>query len=31
MQHEGVGVGTQFGDDEGHALCHQSGDEGHIA
>ncbi len=31
MQHEGVGVGTELGDDEGRTLRHKSGDESHVA
>lgn len=30
MQHERIGVGSDFGHDEGHALGHQAGDEGDI-
>ena len=31
VQHERIGVGAEFRDDERHALCHQPGDEGDIA
>ena len=31
MQHEWVGIGSEFGDDEGHTLRHQAGNEGHVA
>ncbi len=31
MQHKGIGVAAQFGNDEGHPLSHQTGDKGHIA
>ena len=31
MQHERIGVGAEFGDDEGHTLGHQAGNEGHVA
>ena len=31
MQHEGVGIAAEFGDDEWHPLGHQPGDEGHVA
>jgi hypothetical protein len=31
VQHEGVGIGSQFGDDEWDALGHQARDEGHVA
>lgn len=30
VQHEGVGVPAELGDDEGHPLRHQAGDERHI-
>jgi len=30
VQHERVGVGTEFGDDERHSLRHQAGDERHV-
>ena len=31
VQHERVGIGTELGDDEWHALGHQAGDEGDVA
>ena len=31
MQHERVGIGAEFGDDERHSLNHQAGDEGNVA
>ena len=31
MEHEGIGIDTEFSDDEGNALRHQPGDEGAIA
>jgi len=31
VEHEGVGVGPELGDDEGDALRHEAGDEGHVA
>src|SRR5208282_6820944 len=31
VEHEGIGVSAQLGDDEGDALSHQSGNEMHVA
>ena len=31
VQHERIGIGAEFGDDERHALGHQAGNEGHVA
>jgi hypothetical protein len=31
MQHEGIGVPSQFGNDEWHPLSHEAGDEGNVA
>jgi hypothetical protein len=31
VQHEGIGISAQFCDDEGRSVCHQTGDEMHIA
>src|SRR4051812_24430741 len=31
VQHEWIHIWTQFGDDEGHALHHQTADEMHVA
>ena len=31
VQHEWIGVGAEFGDDERHALGHKAGDEGDVA
>jgi hypothetical protein len=31
VQHERVGVGSEFGDDERHPLSHEAGDERHVA
>ena len=31
MQHERVRIGAKLGDDERHPLCHQAGDERHVA
>ena len=31
MQHEGISISTEFGDDEWHALHHQTGHESDVA
>ena len=31
VQHEGIGIRSEFGHDEWHALRHQAGNEGHVA
>ena len=31
VQHEGIGIGSQLGNDEWHTLGHQAGNEGHVA
>ena len=31
MQHEGIGIGAEFGNDERNTLRHQPGDEGDVA
>jgi len=31
MEHEGIGIGAEFSDDERHLLRHQAGDEGDVA
>ncbi len=31
MQHERIGIGSEFGNDKGNTLRHQPGDEGHVA